>query len=309
MKTTKFFKRDKPRICEAVHFIFEYARKTKYNENYKRSYRCIARHLQGYENERGVKLYSNSFTSDVAEDFVDYLLDKNLMLSTVSGYFDKICFMFRKMGKRDFNVDYSFEDYFIESEDATSVYITMQEIERIYNMKIRTKERDVVRDRLVCNCLTGMRIGDFNALSSENVINDVIFRKTQKTGETIEVPVHPIVRKILNKYNGEFPPYYKSLQNYNKIIKSICKQAGLTDKVRWERTVGKRVVRKTFKRYELISSHTARRSFATNTYLAGILPARIMLITGHKSETSFFRYIRINKKENARVLAEHPFFK
>lgn len=61
-------------------------------------------------------------------------------------------------------------------------------------------------------------------------------------------------------------------------------------------------------KWQVISSHTARRSFATNAYLAGIPVFRIMLITGHKTEESFFRYIRIGKAENARELAQHPFF-
>lgn len=58
-----------------------------------------------------------------------------------------------------------------------------------------------------------------------------------------------------------------------------------------------------------VSSHTARRTFATNAYLAGILPARIMLITGHKTEQAFFRYIRIDKVRNAQELAQMDFFK
>lgn len=63
------------------------------------------------------------------------------------------------------------------------------------------------------------------------------------------------------------------------------------------------------KRYALVGSHTARRSFATNLYLSGISAGRIMLLTGHKTEEAFFRYIRINKEENAKILSEHAFFK
>ena len=59
----------------------------------------------------------------------------------------------------------------------------------------------------------------------------------------------------------------------------------------------------------LVISHTARRSGATNMYLAGIPTFRIMLLTGHTTEESFFKYIRIGKEENANVLSEYPFFK
>jgi integrase len=78
--------------------------------------------------------------------------------------------------------------------------------------------------------------------------------------------------------------------------------------VLYERTDGTKVVRKRMKKYALVSSHTARRSGATNMYLAGIPVARIMLLTGHKTEQAFFKYIPIGKQENAKTLLEHNFF-
>lgn len=300
---------NKQNTCVAVEFIYKYARETKRGEDYKRHYRNIARLLKSYEDARGLKLLSNTFNCQIAEDYVYFLQDKNYMKSTISGYVGKTMFMFRKMSKRGYIVDFSFEDVITEDEEGSAVYLTSDEIERIYSMKIKNKERDIVRDRFVCNCLTGMRYSDFSQLTSANIHVNIIVRKTKKTGEVIEVPIHRIIRLILSKYNGEFPHYNKSLQNYNVIVKKLCKQAGLTDKVLWERTVGHKVVRKTFKRYELVGSHTARRSFATNTYLSGISAARIMLITGHKTESSFFKYIRISRRENANILLEHSFFK
>jgi integrase len=105
------------------------------------------------------------------------------------------------------------------------------------------------------------------------------------------------------------PSYNNSYQNFNKVIKTICKRAGILDKCLIERTIGFKVDSKTFKKCELVSSHTARRSFSTNAYLAGIPTKNIMLLTGHKTEAAFFKYIRISKSENAKLLSEHSFFK
>lgn len=303
----KFFNRKN--TCKAVEFIYRFAASSRRGIAYKRHYRNIARILKLYQDDRGIIILSNNFTDSIAEDLIFFLQDKGYMKSTVYGYFGKICTMFRRMSKRGYEVDFSFEEIQTDDEYANTVAISSDEIERIYHLKIKNKERDVVRDRFVCNCLIGMRYSDFSQLTTMNIFDSRIIRKTQKTGESVEVPLHRIVREIINKYNGNFPTYDKSLQNYNKIIKNVCKQAKLTDKVLWERTVGHKVIRKTMKRYELIASHTARRSFATNAYLAEIPVARIMLITGHKTEAAFFRYIRISKKENARILSEHPFFK
>jgi integrase len=57
--------------------------------------------------------------------------------------------------------------------------------------------------------------------------------------------------------------------------------------------------------YECISSHTARRSFATNLYLDGYPTIEIQKITGHKTETSFMKYIRVTKLDAAKRLSAH----
>jgi integrase len=73
-------------------------------------------------------------------------------------------------------------------------------------------------------------------------------------------------------------------------------------------TKGGEVKKDIFKKYELITSHVARRSFATNLYLVDVPSITIMKITGHKTEKSFLRYIRITQEENANKLLNHPFF-
>jgi len=57
-------------------------------------------------------------------------------------------------------------------------------------------------------------------------------------------------------------------------------------------------------KYELVTSHTARRSFATNLYRRGIPSTQLMLLTGHRSESSFLRYIKVSREDNARDVAK-----
>ena len=65
---------------------------------------------------------------------------------------------------------------------------------------------------------------------------------------------------------------------------------------------------KTYKKYQLIVTHTARRSGATNMYKGGVPSYELMKITGHKTEHNFLKYLRIDKKENAEILSKHPYF-
>jgi hypothetical protein len=62
-------------------------------------------------------------------------------------------------------------------------------------------------------------------------------------------------------------------------------------------------------KHDLIVTHTARRSFCTNAYLAGVDKLDIMAISTHKTESSFMKYIKVTKQQHADRLAAHPFFK
>ena len=158
-------------------------------------------------------------------------------------------------------------------------------------------------------CCTGLRYSDYSKLGAENIIGNTIMLKTRKTGEKVVIPIHWIIDDIIRRNSNSFPPHVTSQQNFNKIIKRVCRHAKINKPILVERTEGFKVMRKRVQKCKLVSSHTARRSFATNMYLSGVLPAKIMLLTGHKTEQSFFQYIRISKEENAAELHSHPFFR
>ena len=297
------------KYCNAVNYILAYARNSKRTPAYKRCYRNIARHISTYEENRGIIVTSDNFTDLILDDYISFLKEKNLFQNTIGSIVDKTKYMFRRMNRDGYKVNQSVFDVSVAQEQTSAVYLSSEEIELVYNITVRGEEQRIARDLFVIGCLTGMRFSDYSKLTSKNIIGNTIHRKTKKTGESVIVPMHRIVREILTKNNGNFPEYVNSLQSFNTIIKRICKRAGINDKMLVERTRGNKIERISLKRYQMISSHTARRSFATNAYLAGIPTARIMLITGHKTEQAFFQYIRINKKENARELSEHPFFK
>ena len=108
---------------------------------------------------------------------------------------------------------------------------------------------------------------------------------------------------ILEKYNGVMPKMFS--QKLNKLIKEVCKEAGIKESV----TVRKGGANTRFEKWELVSSHTARRTGLTNMYKAGIPTYRCMMISGHKTEQVFLTYLRITQEENAEYLKDNPFFK
>lgn len=125
----------------------------------------------------------------------------------------------------------------------------------------------------------------------------------------VKVPAHDYVKEIFEKYDGDIPTGL-CIQHFNKYLKVIMREIGLTDKVSYSFTQGGKLHTVTKEKWELISSHTARRSAATNMYLTGRMKTlEIMKLTGHRSEHNFFRYIRLTGDDTARSISGDMFFR
>ena len=294
---------------DIIAYMYNFARTSKRSKNYRRSFVNLAHKLSTFAAQHRLEVTTETVNERVLEEFVDYMRREGLMKSTIFCLVTRVKTILRRMQADDIHVNRSCFDFSVESEQGNAIYLTSDEVRQIAALQIKKREVAIIRDVFVVGCLTGMRYSDYVALTSSNIVGNTIVRRTKKTGATVVIPIHPLVREILARYGGEFPRYRRSQANFNKVIKNICKRAGVKGYVLVERTVGMRVQRKRIKRYTLVGSHTARRSFATNLYLAGVSAGRIMLLTGHKTEDAFFRYIRINKEENAKVLSEHAFFR
>lgn len=178
----------------------------------------------------------------------------------------------------------------------------------IFGIRSKVKSYKLARDLFLIGAHTGLRVSDFKRLRPENITKDnKISIVTVKTGDRVIVPINSVVRGILDSgLDLERPTL--SDQRIRAYIKIIAKCAGIKDviEVRKSKMTGLEVVRR--EKWELISTHTARRSFATNAYKSGVKTLQIMQITEHKKESTFMRYIRITADENADLLASHPLF-
>ncbi len=196
-------------------------------------------------------------------------------------------------------------------------YLDIGEIQRLYNYDLSDREPvyEIVRDQWVFIALTcGIRIEDYLDLDKRhNIINineegkDILsltFYQSKTDGKVV-APIGKIGKAILEKYNGNLPKVGVTLSN--KLIKKICRWASINSRVYAQKIKGEPV--RSFKKYELVGNHTARRSFCTNSYKAGVSEYKIMQISGHKDREAFFGYIGTTKEENAKIFSETKYFK
>ena len=162
------------------------------------------------------------------------------------------------------------------------------------------------RDMFIIGAFTGLRFSDLSRLGEGNIKDGFFELYNHKTDYKTVIPIHWVIREMLdNGYDFSTRMYEQKL---NKHIKIVARLAGITEDVTLTRFSGKERIQTTKPKCDWITSHTARRSFATNAYLAGIPTISIMKITGHKRESTFLDYIKVSEMENAERLRKMAFF-
>lgn len=159
----------------------------------------------------------------------------------------------------------------VRNVKSMNTWLTEEELESLDYTSY--SERKILFDFLI-GAYTGARYSDFSKFSSTNIVDGVIMYTSEKTGILATVPIKPAVRNML-----AYPRSSVTHQQFNKVIKMICKRSGITNKIKLFQA-GKEV---TGEKWEFISSHTARRSFATNLYLRGVDIFSISKMMGHSS--------------------------
>jgi integrase len=200
------------------------------------------------------------------------------------------------------NPQYKSHRFTAISEESENIYLNEEDLQKIAGCKL-SDCLDKIRDQFLIGCWTGLRFSDWNKLTKENIDDGFLEVRQEKTGKPVVIPLHSEVDRILKKYKGKLPRLISN-QKFNDYLKEIAKAAKLDEIVHKSMTKGGIRRSVAHKKHELVSAHTARRSFATNLYKQGFPTLSIMQITGHKTETSFLKYIKVTPKEHAQKLRE-----
>ncbi|MBW2998871.1 site-specific integrase [Candidatus Woesearchaeota archaeon] len=175
------------------------------------------------------------------------------------------------------------------------VFLSKSELEDIKKVNLAYEYQENARDWLVIGCFTGQRVSDVLNWQDSNILikNNVRYLNfiQKKTKKNMLIPIHPEVEKVLEKRDGSFPRKISD-QKFNDYIKTVCKNAGITQEIKGAK-INPKTNRKEmgeFPKYELVTSHIMRRSFATNFY--GEIPtSHLKFITGHSTERQLLEYI------------------
>ena len=209
--------------------------------------------------------------------------------------------------KLKYHTNLEYQDFKTKREDVDTVYLTKDEVERLWEYVPKGELDRKARDLFLLGVYSCARFSDYSRLTKDMIHEGVIHFTQVKTAGSVMVPASPRLVSILDRNGGRAPDLAQ--QHLNEWIKRVCKAVGIDEMV--EVTVSNGIAHKTElkHKYEMVSSHTARRTGITLLYMTGIPLQQVMLISGHKDEDSIRHYLRLTKKENVELLRDNPFFK
>ena len=246
-------------------------------------------------------------------DFEDFCKKKQKLSAN---YFERVLSFIKTIckhaGQNNIDISPQLHGLRAKKEAVHKIYLTREEIELLHKSKMPNDDLENSKDWLVISCNTAQRVSDFMNFKKTDMVDIVngsnriqaIKITQQKTGKLLEIPLFKMVREILDKRGGEFPEAISD-QRYNTNIKKICQLVGIDEVVFGSKMdkKTKRLVTGYFPKYELVSSHVGRRSFASCQY--GHLPnTHIMAYTGHSTEKQLLAYIGKPQAEVSKLSIE-----
>lgn len=291
--------------------------KSRSHPNIRQNYRMLVKKLQIIQQMYGCTIMPAMISGVFWNHFIPFLADQGLKYSTIGHIKANLITVLNWSSKYGVKLNPSYSEVDIPNYIPSKISLTPDEISHIYHFKIgmaetysfRSKKMlkmrrnkietlEKVRDMFVLSCNLGQRYSDMVRISPENFKNGIFSIVQQKTGNKCHVPINTlsidsrITFAILEKY-GYHAPYTGDINNYNTYLHELLYQIGedFLEDVYIDNKINGIITRETKQRFQLISSHSARRSFATINTLRNIPRSKILRATGHSSEKAFSRYI------------------
>lgn len=286
------------------------------NERTITHYNRLNELIKEFEGKSKIKL--KDIDTNLLDSFSDFLTyQKVFAQETTSRLLRRLKFFCERAEELNFEVNKGYKSRVFVSEenkkDYKEPYLSPEEIERIFNLSYEDDIMESTKDNLIISCWTGLRISDFmHTLTDENIDSDFIhIPRTKKTGTAVSIPLHPMIKQILTKRNGQLPTRISDAK-YNLKIKEIATDAGITQIIKgglidtFQISEDEKISRKVhgeFPKNKLVTSHIGRRSFATNLF-GQIDNSVIMAVGGWKTEKIMLDYVKKTNFEKAKELKE-----
>lgn len=256
-------------------------------------------HLIGFEGDSKTPWIIDSTSKQRLEGFQNWLFDNGLANQTAAKYMGIFKMFLNWCIENEYMTNSGYRAFKpIQVKDTLKVILSQEEVEAVRTVKLEGKPYlQNARSLFYLSILTGLRYSDYKRIRAEHLKKDnegtpILQIRQQKTGDLLDIPLTPQAEQIvMSIISGTVRPI--SNQKMNTYVKELCKLAGINEPFEVVTFKGKMSKTVYKPKYELISTHSGRRTFATNLLLKGLPAETVMLFTGHKDYKSFSKYVNI----------------
>jgi integrase len=251
----------------------------------------IRKRLEVFSKTRPLDL--DTFGHAVMEDIQEFFTAAGLQASTTAKNLSFIKSFLHWCVKREITSNVKWQRFSVSAPpDGLKVALTKAELNALRNTPLPNSHLRNARDLFLISCLTGLRHSDYCRIKAEHVRDGLLTLRMEKTDSYVSVPLSEESERLIARLiAGEI--HAISNQKLNRYLKELGQICGLTDPFEVNEFRGKMKVSRTVPKYELIGTHTGRRTFATSLLLSGLPAQTVMLFTGHKDLKSFSKYVNI----------------
>jgi site-specific recombinase XerD len=276
--------------------LFIKLRDNELSPNSLRKFTTLKKLLNNFETLSRKNISFSKIDQLFYDEFLNYLWDVRKHTNNSAYKIIGLLKIFLKWAfDRDLNRYRYFEKFKIKEDKTDIVTLDEEELDNLFNYDFsHDKRHDKVRDLFLFGCYTGGRFTDLTKITREDIRDGKWYLRVNKTRDILEIPLIDNALSILKKYEAETYPLPRlSNQKLNKYIKEVCKQAEIKGNVTVTKYRGATPIKVSKPKYDLISSHTARRTFITESLRRGMRAEVVMRISGHRSYRTFQKYIDV----------------
>lgn len=304
-------------LTDFQEFIYDREHKKQVGVGTINGYKTTLNKLTEFKKNKSYFLHYDTINEDFYFDFVNYLrYDEQLLDNSLDKHIKNVKLFMNYSFEKNRHTNQYYRTFKRTKNKTQFVALNRDELIKLaYKYKPEPGSlKDRVRDTFIFGCSTGLRFSDLTELKRgnfvigrDNITNKILDNATStyiklminKTQDYLKLPVSNFIFDLIKKYdieNNEITFLKHNNQVFNRTIKEICKEAGITEAITISKRKGRENIDYDEQKYKFISSHTMRRTFIT-TMSGATEITNVQAVSGHKDIKVLTDYIKRNDKE------------
>ena len=282
-------------------------KKSKYASNTSKNVKTVYNHLVDFKNNYDYQITFSNMTIGFENDFKEYFSDDLGIVNSTAGNYFKMLRLFLKDAEEEkkYPVNLQYLKFSTIWEESERIFLSWKEIMDLYHLDLSDElPLQHAKDVYLFGCFTGLRYSDIAKLNPGHIVwakDDrgkdirVIRIVMQKTKSPVEIALNEYAEEILNRYWGRYVNCLPVISNQetNKYLKVIGERAGFTDTVIKVQYYRNERVETPVTKYSLLTMHTSRHTFATQSLIKGMAITVLQKILGHRDIKTTMIYAKI----------------